>query len=126
MMQLDISFDLTGITADLDHFSKGMPGAISRAVNRTGDQVATAMARQLADETGLGVRVVKDAFDIERATAGDASYTITVPSIQTTLADFAPHQTRQGVSAAPWDVRRVFSGGSVLRGCRSRSCSGRT
>ncbi len=41
---------------------------------------------------------------------GDPVYELTAPSRQTTLGEFRPWPTRQGVSARPWGQRRVFPG----------------
>ncbi len=49
------------------------------------------------------------------ASPDNLEYSITVPSRQTTLGEFDPHQTRKGISARPWSHRRVFEGTFEVR-----------
>src|SRR5260370_27279411 len=107
---IKIDFDLSPWIDMLEKARSQMPVAISRALNRTGDMVATAVGRELASETGMGVRDVRDHMEQDRSTPGDLSYTITIHGGYTSLAEFDPHQTREGISARPWAHRRVFPG----------------
>jgi hypothetical protein len=50
--------------------------AISAALNRTGDMVATAVKRELVDETGLHAHDVADAMTKHRSSPGDLTYSI--------------------------------------------------
>ncbi len=52
------------------------------------------------------MRDVRSGIDVERATAAEPTYEITVHSRQTTLGEFDPRPTRQGcVSSHVWDQR---------------------
>ena len=108
-----ITIDLTG----LDRFAAGYAKKASavrpvvvRVLNRAGDQAATALGRQLAKETGLGVRQVRDSMRAKRASQYDLVYVIIVSGGAVPLSEFAPRETRKGVSANPWGKRRVFPG----------------
>lgn len=113
MTEIKITFDLSGLDAwveGINHFCDEMPDACARALNRAGDMAVTQVGRVLSQETGLGVRDIREDVEVEKAWGGDLEYTITVPSRQTTLGEFSPHPTRAGVSARPWGTRRVFPG----------------
>jgi hypothetical protein len=107
--------DLQRWADEIAHIADELPGACARALNRTGDSVATAMGRELSDEVGLGVRDVRSDFEIVHASPDNLEYAIVVPSRQTTLGEFAPHPTKQGVSARPWAHRRVFGHAFLAR-----------
>lgn len=112
-MQITFELDISGVkvfTDSIDRFAAELPGAAARALNRSADQATTAMGRQLADETGLGVRDVHDTFEIEHGDMSDFSYHLRIPGRQTRLSEFAPRETRKGISARPWGQRRVFPG----------------
>ena len=114
-----INLDLSSLEQwadDLREVADELPAAVSRAINRTGDMALTQVGRTLAEETGLGVRDVRSGITVERATAAEPVYEITVHSRQTTLGEFDPRPTRQGVSARPWAVRRVFPSTFDVRG----------
>ena len=127
--------DLLRFADDMARSGDELPDAVARALNCTGDMVATQMGRTLSDETGLGVRDVRSDFEIIHASPDDLEYTITVPSRVTTLADFDPRQTRvcrrdRGGSGACFPARsrqgtRSFTG-SAANAIRSRRSMART
>ena len=89
--------------------------AMSRAINRTGDMVATAIGRELASETGLPIGEVRDELEISHSTPADLEYTITVPGRHLTLQRFAPREVKRGISARPWRRRRTFPYAFMVR-----------
>jgi hypothetical protein len=108
---IDIKVDVTGLeelAAKFAAAAKSMPAAISHALNRTGDQVTTAIGRTLADETGMHVHDVRDAMTQDKSTAGNLEYVITISGAYQPLSEFDPHETAKGFSARPWGQRRVF------------------
>ena len=107
--------DLLRFADAMRDFGDELPAACARALNRTGDMVATQMGRTLAEETGLGVRDIRSDFEIEKASPDNLECTVTVPSRQTTLGEFDPRETKKGVSARPWGERRVFPGSFEVR-----------
>jgi hypothetical protein len=109
-MDLKITYDLSGWTDLLVKAKAEAPAALSRALNRTGDMVVTAIGRELASETGMGVRDVREHIEADKSSPGNLVYEFTISGEYTSLADYDPHQTREGISARPWAHRRTFPG----------------
>jgi Prophage minor tail protein Z (GPZ) len=84
------------------------PQAVARALNRTVEETSTAVARALATQTGLKYGVVRKALTLWRANAGSLVAAIIARGSFVPLKEFGARQTRKGVSAAPWNKRRVF------------------
>lgn len=108
-----ITIDLTGIDRLAAGYAKkaGAAGPIvARALNRAGDQATTALGRQLAKETGLGVSKVRGSVHARRASRSDLVYTIKVDGGAVPLSEFGARQQKKGVSARPWGIRRIFPG----------------
>jgi hypothetical protein len=104
---INIKFDLSPWINTLEKARGEMTVAVSRALNRTGDMVPTAVGRELASETGMHVHDVREHMDQERSTPADLTPTITIHGGYTSLAEFDPRQTREGISARPWAHRRL-------------------
>ena len=107
-----------GITLDVEDMLKAA-GVISgaanrtddaarRAINRTGDQAFTVVKRVVARQMGIRVGVAADAMRRKRADYGWLTYSIQAKGGYLSLKYFGARQTRKGVSAAPWNVRRIF------------------
>jgi hypothetical protein len=108
---ITIKLDTSAVKAAAERLERAQSEirpAISRALNRAGDQTTTAVGRQLAEETGLGVRQVRQAMTVRRSTPASLVYEISIKGGATPLSEFAPRETRAGVSARPWGKRRVF------------------
>lgn len=90
------------------------PAAVARALNRTVSEVRTAMARALVGQTGLKYGVVRSALSTMPASAGSLVAAIVAKGGFTPLAAFGARQTKKGVSAAPWNTRRVFPGTFIV------------
>ncbi|MCB2106368.1 MAG: hypothetical protein KDE14_01650 [Rhodobacteraceae bacterium] len=90
------------------------PRAIGRAVRRTGDMTKTRVIRTLVKQTGLKRRVIVKAV---KARPAVETYTLLTRGGDVSLKYFGARETRRGVSAAPWNKRRVFSG-TFTRGGR--------
>jgi hypothetical protein len=99
---------------ELEHIDTAVP--ISRALNRAGDAATTQVGRILAQEVGLGVRRVRESVRVSPSTPGHLTYEIVVSGRHIPLSEFAPRETRKGVSARPWGKRRVFGGAFILPG----------
>lgn len=83
--------------------------AIMRAVNWTGDRAYTQVMRQLGKQTGALRKVLVKRVVKKPAFPGQhIVYRIVARAPAMPLSDFAPHQTRKGITAAPWRKRRVF------------------
>lgn len=88
---------------------------IRRALNRTGDMAYTRVVRVLAEETGAQQKAVRAALRKQRASHSALRYEIVARGGFIPLRDFGARQTRKGVSAAPWGVRRVFPGAFIVK-----------
>ena len=84
--------------------------AYSRAINHSARIAQTATGRALSDQTGLPKRTGKKAVTrkVTRSTPGTLSYTVHTQGGDISLKYFKPRETRPGVSAAPWNSRRVY------------------
>ncbi len=82
--------------------------ALARALNHTGDKTRTQVARALARQTGAKYGVIRGALASFRAGAGGLVYKIVAKGAFMSLKEFGARQTRSGVSAAPWNKRRIF------------------
>jgi hypothetical protein len=83
------------------------PQAIARAIRRTGDMTATQVVRTLTAQTGLKRAVIVRA--VKKMPAG-MTYSLKSRGGNVGLKYFGARETRKGVSAAPWNARRVFAG----------------
>ncbi|NEW96630.1 hypothetical protein [Rhodopseudomonas sp. BR0G17] len=90
------------------------PAAIGRAIRRTGDMAKTRVVRALVAQTGLKRKVIVKAV---KAKPGAMTYTLKTRGGNVSLKYFGARETRRGVSAAPWNRRRVF-GGAFIKGGR--------
>jgi len=104
---LDVD-DMLRAAGVLDRASNRTPDAVRRAINRTGDQAFTVVKRVVARQMGIRVGVAADQMRRKRASYESLSYVIGARGGYLSLKYFAARQTRRGVSAAPWNVRRVF------------------
>jgi hypothetical protein len=110
-----MAFSMLEIDArEIDHLAelfkraeREAPKAIARAIKRTGDQTATRVVRALTAQTGLQRQVIARA--VKKKPAG-LTYTLKSRGGNVALKYFKARETRKGVSAAPWNHRRVFAG----------------
>ena len=107
-MIVTVEVDISALVDLLQLVRNQAPAAISRSLNRAGDAAATVLGRELASQSGLGVRAVRDELDLSHSTPADLEYTITVPGRFMTLKEFAPREVKRGISARPWGRRRTF------------------
>jgi hypothetical protein len=89
------------------------PAAIGRAIKRTGDMTATRVVRSLTAQTGLKRPVIVRA--VKKQPAG-MQYRLKTRGGNVALKYFKARETRKGVSAAPWNARRVFTGTFIKGG----------
>jgi hypothetical protein len=116
MSVVDISIDTSGLEQMGQRLGKiDLKPAIARALNRAGNHMTVIVVRQLAGQTGLGVREVRDEVHVDKAYAGKLSYRATIPGRYLTLQRFEPRQVREGVSARPWGFRRTFPHAFLVR-----------
>ena len=74
--------------------------AAVRALNRAGDQAATAVSREIRATYNIKARTVAEAIKIrDRARPGRLEFTIRIFSRRIPLIEFSARQTRKGVTA---------------------------
>lgn len=83
------------------------PLAIIRAIKRTGDMTKTRVVRSLTKQTGLKRDVIVRAI---KARPEGMSYRLMSRGGNVHLKYFKARRTKKGVSAAPWNQRRVYGG----------------
>jgi hypothetical protein len=83
--------------------------ALSRALNHEGDKGGTQVKRALVKQTGIKYGAVDKAIATIRATPATLTYTLKARGDETNIAWFGGVQRRKGVSAAPWNKRRIFA-----------------
>ena len=83
--------------------------ALSRALNHEGDKGRTQVKRVLVKQTGIKYSAVNKAMATVRSTPATLTYTLKARGDETNIAWFGGVQRRKGVSAAPWNKRRIFA-----------------
>lgn len=82
----------------------------NRAVNRTGDMARTQVRRELPKQTGLKRGTIVRAVRVSRSTPQTLTYEMTARGGDVSLKYFDARETRRGVSARPFGLRKVFPG----------------
>jgi hypothetical protein len=83
--------------------------ALSRALNHEGDKGRTQVKRTLVKQTGIKYGAINKAVATVRSTPATLTYTLKARGDETNIAWFGGVQRRKGVSAAPWNKRRIFA-----------------
>ncbi|CUT12523.1 hypothetical protein BF49_3603 [Bradyrhizobium sp.] len=116
---LDMKYDLSGlkhISNALHAAGDKMPLVLNRAINHTGDKALTQMRSVLVGQTGLKRRTLVRAVKSTKA-FGAGAYVIRSKGGNIRVKFFAARETRKGVSAAPWNSRRIYPG-TFMKGGR--------
>lgn len=111
-MAVDLKFDFSD-TKKISNALKAAGSKIDlilvRAANHTGDKARTQMRKVLVGQTGLKRKTISKAVKSKKA-FGPGLYTIHSKGGNVRLQFFKPRETRKGVTAAPWNKRRVYPG----------------
>jgi hypothetical protein len=83
--------------------------AMSRALNHEGDKGRTQVKRALVKQTGIKYGAIDKAMATIRSTPATLAYRLKARGDETNIAWFGGAQRQKGVSAAPWNKRRVFA-----------------
>ncbi len=103
-----VAFD-KNIAALFDRAGLKSVYAVAKALDEVGGKTKTLVIRATAKQAGikygnaLGVVKTRQAMG-----AGQGQFEIVARDVTLSLKEFAPRQTKAGVSAAPWGTRRVF------------------
>jgi hypothetical protein len=88
----------------------GAHKALSRAMAHTGAKAKTAVGRALVQQTGLKSGTIRRAVRSIKGDAGSLSFTLKTEGGNIRLKHFGARETAKGVSAAPWNARKVHPG----------------
>lgn len=88
----------------------------NRVVNRTGDMARTHVRKALTRQTGLKRVVIVKAVRVTPSSPATLTYRMSAQGGDIALKFFSPRETRAGVSAAPFGVRKVFPGTFIKGG----------
>lgn len=115
---MQIKYDLKPllkISNALHAAGKNVPLILNRAVNHTGAKALTQMRIVLVGQTGLKRKTINKALKATKA-FGPGAFTIKSRGGDVRLKFFGARETRKGVSAAPWNQRRVYAGTFIKGG----------
>lgn len=85
------------------------PYAIARAIDEVGNKATTQVKRATAIQAGVPVGYVGGVLSTKQAMGkGFGEFVITAKDVTLSLNKFKARQTKAGVSAAPWNTRRIF------------------
>ncbi|MDP2358652.1 MAG: hypothetical protein Q8M31_21715 [Beijerinckiaceae bacterium] len=82
--------------------------ALRRAMNHTGAKAKTQVSRALTTQTGLPRKTIVRAVRVLNASVANLSFALETKGGDISLKYFKARETRQGVSAAPWNKRKVY------------------
>ena len=83
--------------------------AMSRALNHEGHKGRTQVKRALVKQTGIKYGAIDKAMTTIRSMPTTLTYTLKAHGDETNIAWFGGVQRGKGVSAAPWNKRRIFA-----------------
>jgi hypothetical protein len=83
--------------------------AMSRALNHEGDKGRTQVKRALVKQTGIKYGAIDKAMATICSTPATLTYRLKARGEETNIAWFGGAQRQKGVSAAPWNKRRIFA-----------------
>lgn len=115
MMQISVKADVQQARAELRFFRQQVTQAAARALNRTAQEVQSAAVKEIAAETGLKQKDVREALKRTRANAQALIATVEATGRAVNLIRFT-NQTRSaarksgGVRANAWGTMRIYRG----------------
>ena len=116
---MQITYDFTPvlrISNALKAAGKQIPLVLTRAVNHTGLKARTQMRRVLVPQTGLKAGTINRAVKSRNSFNGSA-FEILARGGNIRLKFFGARETRKGVTAAPWNKRKLYAG-TFMKGGR--------
>ena len=112
-------FDGDGIArliAGMDRLHNRTPDALRRALNHTGDKARTAVKSALGKQIGApqAALVKYGGFRSVRANFARLDYQIVADGGPIPLKHFRARQTKKGVTAAPWNNRKLYKSAFIV------------
>lgn len=83
--------------------------AFAAAVNHEGDKGRTQVKRALVRQTGVKYNSIEQGMRTLRAHPNSLAYQLEQSGNETNISEFGAKATGKGVSASPWNKRRVFT-----------------
>ena len=105
---IDIKVDVRGLAAFAGKLSAAkakMPGALAEVVQKVGPIATSQMKRVLPAQTGLKFKTINKAL---KGRGTGATFTIASKGGDIRLRFFGARETARGVTAAPWNNRRLY------------------
>jgi ADP-ribose pyrophosphatase YjhB (NUDIX family) len=99
--------------------TKYIQKALVTSLNKIGAEVVTQAKRELKDATGLKAGVVGKKIKKDKARKGDETYSIYIKSRYLNAIEFGARQTKKGVSAKIWNIRKNYKGAFIGSGRNS-------
>lgn len=108
---ISVTVDIKGALRYLERIERDVvPRAAAAAINRTANSTAVEVSRQIARETGIPVREVRQRIKVRRASKDNLTAYVTAYPYSPNVKRFNARQTDPGVVASPWRRRRLFPG----------------
>lgn len=105
---LEIKIDVTKLAAFAAHLHDAkskLPKALAQAVMKIGPEATSQMKRVLPAQTGLKFKTINKAL---KGRGAGSVYTISSEGGDIRLKFFGARETAKGVTAAPWNSRRLY------------------
>lgn len=105
-----------GLQRQLARTEGATRAATRRTLNKVIAQCFTLTLRTVSKATGLTQKKLREYMHTDRADFGDLSASVQVFAHTFNVASFAGRQTKKGVSAAAWGMRKVYPGTFLVNG----------
>jgi len=116
-MEVKVKSDMNEVLRKLGTVHKKyVAKALVTALNKVGAEVVTQAKRELKDATGLKAGVVGKKIKKDKARKGDETYSIHIKSRYLNAIEFGARQTKKGVSAKIWGIRKNYKGAFIGSG----------
>lgn len=117
-MQITLSIDdvMARFASQIADAGAKAPQLMANGLNAAGRALRRETIAAEVEQTGLSKRTIGKAQRERRATAGNLAYVIKAGGGNVRLKYFGARETAGGVSAAPWNHRRVFPGTFIKGG----------
>lgn len=108
MLSIKVDLDaLNKFAARLQQANATMPGELAKIVQEIGPEATNHMKRVLPEQTGLKFKTINKAL---KGRGRGTRYEITSAGGDIRLKFFNARETAKGVTAAPWNQRRLYPG----------------
>jgi len=115
-VKISVRHELRALSRDLKRVHrKHVEPAARAALNRTGGSVRSVAVKEVARESGIKQKDVRGAVKLDKARkGGPLRAEIQGRGRPLNLIRFAARQLKKGVSAKPWNKKRVYGRGAFI------------